>query len=321
MLTIRPKETQVARNDVAIDLGGTTVDVAIYDSHMATEPIVRGSFFTEKVNKEARQPELKEAFRKDWNRLRELINVLLDGERPDSISFCGAGRWNKARTCIEATGSNVHWVNVPIVKMLENDFHCPVAADNDGVAMALREAYSREDREDFLLCIWGTGNNISVVRHHNGVPFAYAAEGGHQLVERFTCLLRYLPYWRIRRFKCGCGRYNCLEAVCGGGNLEKRHGSARKISRRQWKHYARVMARGIYNAAVLHPVPLVVFTGGVISKQPWLLKIIELELLKLKIVDPPRLEVSQMSEDGPGGALAIGRRQSNGDLTLPLNVN
>jgi hypothetical protein len=50
----------------------------------------------------------------------------------------------------------------------------------------------------------------------------------------------------------------------------------------------------------------------VISKQPWLLKVIELELLKLKIVDPPRLEISQMSEDGPGGALAIGRQQLSG---------
>jgi predicted NBD/HSP70 family sugar kinase len=244
----------VARH-IAIDLGGTTIDVANYYSLSDIIPRDRRSILTEKVDKDADLLVLKEAFRQDWNRLRELINELLNGERPDSISFCGAGRWDKTRRRMEATGNNVHWMNEPVVMMLEDEYHCPVAADNDGVAMALREAYSRAEQEDLLLGIWGTGNNISVVRYHGGVPFAYAAEGGHQLVERFKRFLRYLPYWRFKRFKCGCGRYNCLEAVCGGGNLEKRHGSARKISRRQWKYYARVMAHGIYNAAVLHPVP------------------------------------------------------------------
>jgi predicted NBD/HSP70 family sugar kinase len=304
----------VARKDVAIDLGGTTVDVAVYDSLMTTEPIARGSFFTEKVDKDANPMVLKEAFRQDWNRLRGIIRELLAGEDPDSISFAAAGRWDETHTHLEAAGNVVHWALQPIVMKLQNEFHCPVAADNDGVAMALREAYSLGGKEDFLLCIWGTGNNISVVRYHGGVPFAYAAEGGHQLVELFKHFLRHVPYWRLKRFKCGCGRYNCLEAVCGGGNLEKRHGSAHKISLRQWEYYARVMARGIYNAVVLHPVPLVVFTGGVISKQPWLLEIIGRELLKLRIVDPPELVISQMSEDGTGGALAIGRRQFSGDF-------
>jgi predicted NBD/HSP70 family sugar kinase len=300
---------------VAIDLGGTTVDAAIYDSLTALEPRVRGSFFTEKVDKSAALSVRQEAFRRDWNNLRELVHGLLAGKDPDGISFGGAGRWNMEHTFLESAGNVVHWELMPIVDMLKREFNCPVAADNDGVAMALREAYSRGSQEDFLLCIWGTGNNIGVVRHHDGVPFAYAAEGGHQLVERFKPLLCHMPYWRFRRFKCGCGRYNCLEAVCGGGNLERRHGNARRISRRQWKRYARVMAQAIYNAVVLQPVPLVVFTGGVISKQPWLLEVIQIELLKMRIVDPPRLEISEMSEDGTGGALAIGRQQFNGDLT------
>ena len=67
------------------------------------------------------------------------------------------------------------------------------------------------------------------------------------------------------------------------------------------------MTMGVRNVVVSQPVSIVVFSGGVANKQPWLLKVIE-EVLKakLKIVEPPTIKLSAFGESaGTAGALAL----------------
>jgi hypothetical protein len=92
------------------------------------------------------------------------------------------------------------------------------------------------------------------------------------------------------------------------------------LSRAHWEPYRQMMVDGLYNSVAHHPVELLVFSGGLICRQDWMVRLIENELVDLLegvphqyglrgIAKAPKRRISAFGESaGTLGALALGRR-------------
>jgi predicted NBD/HSP70 family sugar kinase len=297
---------------IAVDLGGTKGRVAAYESD-GLEPVAYEEFKVQKVEKDATPEEKYAAFRQDFSELCRIIEEMTGGH-PNSISIVVAGVVDKDRTHILAAGNIVHWAGRRVVRRLHGKFGlCPVILGNDAEGAALAEAlYGHGMDQDFLLAIWGSGVGGCRIHWVDGQPIALPTELGHQLTRGDSGIL------------CGCGSRSCLEAWCGGDNIVKRHScdivkrhscDLSLLSRKEWELYRLKMVNGLYNSLVHHPVPLLVFSGGVICKQRWMVPLIEADLQReLRIVSAPQVTISAHGEEaGTLGALALGRRLLNGN--------
>jgi predicted NBD/HSP70 family sugar kinase len=289
---------------IAVDLGGTTGRVAAYADDYSV-PLAYEEFEVQKVDKDAPSEVMERAFRQDFDTLTRIIGQMA-GNSPSSISVIVAGVVNKDRTKIVAAGNIVHWAARPVVKMLQRVFwSSPVILGNDAEGAALAEAlYGHGKEEDFLQVIWGSGVGGCRLHWHEDQPITLPTELGHQPIGGDSGIL------------CGCGSRICLEAWCGGNNIAKPLVyDLSQMSREEWELYRQKMVNGLYNSLMHHPVPLLVFSGGVICKQDWMVPLIEVDLNKtLRIVPAPRLIISAFGEEaGTLGAYALGQRLLNGN--------
>jgi predicted NBD/HSP70 family sugar kinase len=294
------------RLHVAIDLGATTCRGAGYESTDTTEWVDCKSFEVEKADKDADTSCLEHAFEKDLENLFELINQI-DTE-PASISIAVAGKVNRDRSLIIGAGNLVHWVGQRFVNALQVGFNvCPVVLGNDAEAAAMADALFGHGRDkNFLEMIWGSGVGGCGLYWHSGLALAHKMEPGHIQVRSIKGV--------VSTSICGCGRFYCLESYCGGDNIGPRHGGIKNITDEEWERYGRAMAQGVGDVLMLHPeLECVIFSGGVICKQSWLLPLIEDELTRQNMFDPPEVVLSEFGESaGTHGALALGNRLLNG---------
>jgi predicted NBD/HSP70 family sugar kinase len=283
---------------IAVDLGGTSGRVAGYVSTTDTEPTAREAFEVQKVDEHTTAKEMGRAFQLDYAHLLGAIRRI--NQAPDVVSLAVAGKLNPQKDELIGAGNLIHWVGRPLVERLSHDLDCPVVIGNDAEAAALAEAYHGHGQDqDFLLVIWGSGVGGCRVHWYRGKPIALPTELGHQHLGGSG------------GFRCGCGWWDCLEAWCGGDKLAKRYDSIRRITREDWLEIGGKMSRGVHTSLVHHPVPLVVFSGGVICKQDWLVPHIKDDvrgLLEQKIVEPPAMTISRFGEEaGTLGALQLCR--------------
>jgi predicted NBD/HSP70 family sugar kinase len=288
---------------IAVDLGGTNCRVAGYESTDTTDWVDCKSFEVKKVHKEADAGCLERAFEKDLEDLFELINQI-DTE-PASISIAVAGKVNRDRSLIIGAGNLVHWVGQSFVSGLRVGFNgCPVVLGNDAEAAAMADAlYGHGRDKNFLEMIWGSGVGGCGLYWRNGLAFAHKMEPGHIQARGV-----------IPTQVCGCGRFYCLESYCGGDSLGLRHGGITNVTIEQWERYGRAMAQGVCDVLMLHSeLECVIFSGGVICKQNWLLPLIKDELTRQNMFDRPEVVLSEFGESaGTHGALALGNRLLDG---------
>jgi predicted NBD/HSP70 family sugar kinase len=291
---------------IAVDLGATSCRVAGYESTDTTGWVDRKSFEVEKVDKDDEASRLELAFQKDLENLFELINRI-DAE-PASISIAVAGKVNRDRSHIIGAGNLVHWVGRSFVSGLKAGFDgCPVVLGNDAEAAAMADALGHGRDKNFLEMIWGSGVGGCGLYWRSGLAFAHKMEPGHIQVRG--------PKFMVPTAQCGCGRQFCLEAYCGGDSIADRHGSTEHVTVEEWMRYGQAMTQGVGDVLMLHPqLECVIFSGGVICKQSWLLPLIEEELKRQNMFDLHEVVLSEFGESaGTHGALALGNRLLNGN--------
>jgi glucokinase len=185
---------------------------------------------------------------------------------PDKIVLAVAGEVDKQRRTLISAGNLGHLVGVPFVDLLEAEFPGkPVYLGNDTEAAALADAvHGCGQGKKFRLVGWGTGlGSCAISRCACGGLLTHPGEFGHQ---RVTNNLRL----------CGCGKRGCVEAEAGGASLREIHGiPLDELSRDQWLTAAEHVVTALHNTVVTDGVELVVFTGGVICKQQWLIRVMQ----------------------------------------------
>jgi predicted NBD/HSP70 family sugar kinase len=269
---------------IAVDLGGTNCRVAGYESTDTTDWVDCKSFEVKKVHKEAAAGCLERAFEKDLENLFELINQI-DTE-PASISIAVAGKVNRDRSLIIGAGNLVHWVGQSFVSGLRVGFNgCPVVLGNDAEAAAMADAlYGHGRDKNFLEMIWGSGVGGCGLYWRSGSGLrSQDGARAHPGQEHQGC-------GSVPTQVCGCGRFYCLESYCGGDNIGLRHGGIKNVTVEEWERYGRAIAQGAGDVLMLHPeLECVIFSGGVICEQRWLLPLIEDELTRQNMFEPPEV--------------------------------
>jgi predicted NBD/HSP70 family sugar kinase len=279
---------------LGIDIGGTTARVSAFGDLSEAAEIQRIEFAMTK------QPQGD--FEADFANLRLACGKLAARHGAiDGIGLALAGKVDDTRATLTAAGNIGHWAGHPVVLRLSQEMDCRVVLGNDAEAAALAEAhYGHGQTGDFWLLIWGTGVGGCLMRYVNGVATPFPGELGHQEVNPNSDLL------------CGCSQYGCLEACCGGTGIANRFGiPAEALTAEQWADVLGWMKIGVRNVVTAQPVPRVVFSGGIASKQAPLLEDLQEMLAKdLRIVDPPEIQLSAFGETaGTVGALALLRLQ------------
>ena len=188
---------------VAVDLGVTSVDVAVADLSGAELATVAAP---------ARVSDGPEA-------VLSLVDRLVDevlgraGLTRATVRAVGMGLPGPVEF---ATGRPVHppvmpgWHDYSVPDFFTG-LDCPVLVDNDVNVMAAGELAARPSSEDFLVVKIGTGIGCGIVldgRVYRGSAGS-AGDIGHV----------YVP--DERRVLCSCGNENCLEALAGGAALAR----------------------------------------------------------------------------------------------------
>jgi len=156
------------------------------------------------------------------------------------------------------------WAMKPIKETLASRFGVPVKLVHDVQGAAIGEALfgAARGRDRFVYFIWGTGIGAGdIKRIDDNRYFMFSFENGHHILD-----------WD--GVQCNCGQRGCPEATLGGDNLRAyfREDMA-KISDNdpRWEPIIKIAAQVVINTLIFHPVELFVFSGGVITKRPFLL--------------------------------------------------
>ncbi|GAB7388955.1 ROK family transcriptional regulator [Bacillaceae bacterium] len=137
--------------------------------------------------------------------------------------------------------------NVPVKRLLEEEFAIPAYLDNDVRAMALGESWygHGKDVENFLFVNVGMGIGAGIVLNrevYRGVSQS-AGEIGH------TTVLEDGP-------RCNCGNYGCLETVAAAPAIAKRtikeikRGAVTSLRERVGERLEEITAKMVYEEAV-----------------------------------------------------------------------
>jgi predicted NBD/HSP70 family sugar kinase len=203
----RPARLLAFRKDagcvVAVDLGATSVDVAVTD--LSGHPLAE-------VVADVRVADGPDVV---LHQIDGLVDQVLAQAAltPSDVRAVGMGVPGPVEF---ATGRPVHppvmpgWHDYPVPDFFAR-FGCPVLVDNDVNVMAAGELDVHPREDDFLVVKIGTGIGCGIVlggRVYRGSAGS-AGDIGHIYVpDRRTVL-------------CGCGNENCLEALAGGGALAR----------------------------------------------------------------------------------------------------
>ncbi|WP_019989668.1 ROK family protein [Rudanella lutea] len=183
-----------------IDIGGTTTTVGLVDAtgHIHAKQTYHSGQITTLPDYLAQ--------------LRRVVTTLAHqhGAEIEAVGV-GAPAANHRTGTIRA--SNLKWAyGIPFADALAEDYHLPIALDNDANATAIGEMHfgAAQSYRDFILVTLGTGlgsgivSNGEVIYGHDGL----AGELGHICVDR-------------NGRDCGCGRKGCLETYVSANGLKR----------------------------------------------------------------------------------------------------
>lgn len=185
---------------LGIDWGGTYIKAGIIDQN--------GKVLAKKVYSSSK---LKES-----NFFISEIVTLLDSFKKYKVKAIGIGApglVNIEKGSIYYLPNIVGWKNFPLKKNLEKKVKIPVSVDNDANVFALAEARlgAAKNLERVIFLTLGTGLGSSVIfdqqilRRKNS-----ALELGHVPIS-------------LKKNRCGCGNYGCIETFVGNRYLLKRY--------------------------------------------------------------------------------------------------
>lgn len=186
---------------IGIDVGGTNVKIALVDEK--GKIIYSNSVPTyAKMGYEYTVNNIKQA-------IKDLMKETNTTEKDiEGIGFDFPGQVDCKTGVVKLAPNIPGWVNVPIAKMIEDEFHIPTRIDNDVRCAALGELKFGAGKgcENFICITVGTGIGSGIVINGKVVRGATNAAGeiGHIKLQ-----MKDGPI-------CGCGDTGCLEAFASG---------------------------------------------------------------------------------------------------------
>lgn len=189
---------------IGIDVGGTNVKIALVDEN--GKIIYSNSVPTyAKMGYEYTVNNIKQAI-KDLMKETETEAKDIQG-----IGFDFPGQVDYKTGVVKLAPNIPGWVNVPIAKMIEDEFHIPTRIDNDVRCAALGELKFGAGKgcENFVCITVGTGIGSGLVINGQLVRGASNAAGeiGHIKLQMQDGPI------------CGCGDTGCLEAFASGPSI------------------------------------------------------------------------------------------------------
>lgn len=187
----------MAKNRIGIDVGGTNVKIALVDSdgkigYSNTIPTRAEMGYEYTINN------MKQA-------IRDLMTeTKLSAKDIEGIGFGLPGQVDFKSGIVRLITNIPGWVEIPLAKMIEDEFHIPTRIDNDVRCAALGELnFGAGKGCENLICITvGTGIGSGLIINGKLVRGASNAAGeiGHIKLQMHDGPI------------CGCGDTGCLEA-------------------------------------------------------------------------------------------------------------
>jgi len=188
---------------VGIDIGGTNTVIGLVDRD--------GNFRAENSIPTAEYKDIESYIEALTAAINDSLHSITENYVLKGIGI-GAPNGNFYTGCIEFA-PNLNWKGVvPLVKLLNKNFHVPIALTNDANAAAMGEMIygAAKNMKNFIVITLGTGLGSGIVVDgklvygHDG----YAGEVGHTI---------YDPEGRL----CGCGRKGCLETYVSATGIKR----------------------------------------------------------------------------------------------------
>lgn len=194
----------MGKNRIGIDVGGTNVKIALVDekgkikySNSVPTRAEMGYEYTVNNIKQAICDLLKE--------------TKLEPKNIEGIGFGFPGQVDYKSGIVRLAPNIPGWVDVPIAKLIEDEFHIPTRVDNDVRCAALGELnFGAGKGCENLICITvGTGIGSGLIVNGKLVRGASNAAGeiGHIKLQMNDGPI------------CGCGDTGCLEAFASGPSI------------------------------------------------------------------------------------------------------
>lgn len=194
----------MGKNRIGIDVGGTNVKIALVDekgkikySNSVPTRAEMGYEYTVNNIKQAIYDLLKE--------------TKLEPKNIECIGFGFPGQVDYKSGIVRLAPNIPGWVDVPIAKLIEDEFHIPTRVDNDVRCAALGELnFGAGKGCENLICITvGTGIGSGLIVNGKLVRGASNAAGeiGHIKLQMNDGPI------------CGCGDTGCLEAFASGPSI------------------------------------------------------------------------------------------------------
>lgn len=194
----------MAKNRIGIDVGGTNVKIALVDSdgkigYSNTIPTRAEMGYEYTINN------MKQA-------IRDLLTeTKLSSKDIEGIGFGLPGQVDFKSGIVRLITNIPGWVEIPLAKMIEDEFHIPTRIDNDVRCAALGELnFGAGKGCENLICITvGTGIGSGLIVNGKLVRGASNAAGeiGHIKLQMHDGPI------------CGCGDTGCLEAFASGPSI------------------------------------------------------------------------------------------------------
>ena len=186
---------------IGVDVGGTNVKIALVD-------------FDGKIVYSNTVPTRAEmGYEAGVNNIKQAIKELMqetsaDAKTIEAIGFGLPGQIDYKEGLVKNLPNIPGWVNIPLAKIMEEEFSIPTRLDNDVRCAALGELnFGAGKGCENLICITvGTGIGSGIVLNGKLVRGASNAAGeiGHIKMQMTGGPL------------CGCGDYGCFEAYASG---------------------------------------------------------------------------------------------------------
>ena len=192
----------MVKNRIGIDVGGTNVKIALVND--------KGNIlYSNSVPTRAEM-----GYEYTVNNIKQAIRDLITETgvtNIDGIGFDFPGQIDYKNGIVRLAPNIPGWVNIPIAKIIEDEFKIPTRIDNDVHCAALGELKfgAGQDCENFICMTVGTGIGSGIVINGKLVRGASNAAGelGHIKLQMHEGPL------------CGCGDYGCLEAFASGPSI------------------------------------------------------------------------------------------------------
>lgn len=186
---------------IGVDIGGTNIKIALVDfdgkiAYSNTTPTRAEMGYEAGVNN------IKQA-------IKDIMNEsATDSKSIEAIGFGLPGQIDYKEGVVKNLPNIPGWVNVPLAKIIEDEFKIPTKLDNDVRCAALGELnFGAGKGCDNLICITiGTGIGSGIILNGKLIRGASNAAGeiGHIKMSMNEGPL------------CGCGDYGCFEAYASG---------------------------------------------------------------------------------------------------------